>query len=250
MRYRGVWHSIALRFFVIAASVAVAACGTDAPDNQPDAAPPTEPQTANHVPFAEVQQALNHEDRNRRLDTAWILTQRDDIPAPAKAQLLLGAIEREIRQPTPGPARGSYLTATEWSSYVYTRALGKVAPKALDTLRDAATDETGELRARAVLALGYAGQREVIPDLQDLLRVSTIGDVRSEAAHLLGELQAEEAIPDLRQAALDTHSVTIESLGGGGRQFFPVRESALRALQKLGLTIELTEEGEYRIVDQ
>jgi HEAT repeat protein len=235
--------------FVIIAVVAAAACGSDAPDNQQDAAPPTGLQTANEDPFEEVQQALNHEDRNRRLDTAWTLTQRDDIPAPIKAQLLLDAIEREIRQPTLGAAQGSYLTATEWSSYVYTRALGKIAPGALAALRDTATNETGELRARAVLALGYAGQREVIADLQDLLRSSAIGDVRSEAAHLLGDLGAQEAIPDLRQAALDTHSVRVDS-PGGGRKFFPVRESALRALESLGLTIELTEEGEYRIVEQ
>lgn len=73
--------------------------------------------------------------------------------------------------------------------------------------------------------------------------------MRSDAAYLLGELEAHEAIPDLRQAALDTYLVDVDNLDGGATELYPVRVSAMKALEELGLTVELTEEGEYRVLD-
>ena len=256
------WHRFALTLLLIVAGAAVVACGGGEPDTTPETAPegsadvapaadpPPDAPAENTDLTAEAREALGHEDRNRRLDSAWKLGQRDDIPGPAKAELLLEAIENEIRQPTPGPADGSYLDASEMARYVYTLALGRVATQVPDAVREVASGGRSELRDRAVLALGYAGHREVIPELREILRTSAIGDIRAEAARLMGDLEAREAIPDLREALLDPHQVVVESMmGGGSTELFPVRNSAAKALRKLGFRVELTPEQEYRIID-
>lgn len=243
---RTVWAPSANLGALLFGLVFAAGCGSDTSEDVPG----TTSEETSQDPAVQIQQSLAHQDWNRRLDAAWQLGDRQDIPAPARLTLLLDALEREINQPTLGPApRGTYLSTTEWLRYVYTRALGKLAPQALETLRQAVNQQTGEVRARAVLALGYAGQRDAIPELQALLRTSTVGDVRSDAAYLLGELEAHEAIPDLRQAALDTYLVDVDNLDGGATELYPVRVSAMKALEELGLTVELTEEGEYRVLD-
>ena len=213
----------------------------------PVAAPSEGPEAPS--PLAALEQALEDEDWQRRLETAWQLSDRQDIAAPKRAELLLGAVEREVAEPTPGPPPyGTYLSRSEWLTFHYTRALGELGPEALEPVRRAVAEETGELRARALLALGYAGQREVVLDLREVLRTSQDGELRTDAAYLLGRLGAREAIPDLRQALTDPYRVTVESHHGRTRELYPVRDQALGALEELGLTVELTGEGEYRVV--
>lgn len=223
-------------------------CQGEQTEGSPDAVPEAERQDA----ATEVEQALRDADWNRRLEAAWGLTERRDVAAPTKVRLLLDALEREIGDPTVAASpHGTYLSTSEWIRFVYTRALGESDSAGLETLRTAAQEESGEKRARAILALGYAGEAAVTPQLLELLRTSAVGDVRSDAAYLLGELRAQEAIPDLRQALVaDAYVVAVESLAGGWSDMYPVRVQAMRALKQLGLVLELTDDGQYRVIER
>jgi HEAT repeat protein len=223
-------------------------CGGEKPESPPSQEPDASLQDA----VAEVEGALRDEDVNRRLAVVWTLPERRDIDASTKVRLLLDALDSEISLPTQATLQyGTYLSSSEYLRFVYTRSLGNSEPAGLEVLREALRGESGELRARAALALGYAGDPAVVPDLLELLRSSEIGDIRSDAAYLLGELGGEEAIPDLRRAiAADTYWVTVKNLSGTTSGFYPVRAEAARSLKQLGVSVELTEDGEYRVSER
>lgn len=200
---------------------------------------------------AGVGEALQDKDPRRRFEAARSLPGREDIPASRRAGLLFEALEQEVSEPTPGPPiyRKSYLPASDFLKLHYTRSLGELGPDAVDTLKKTAEEGSGEVRERAVLALGYAGEREVIPRLRELLRLSEHWQVRNSAAYLLGELQAEEAVPELKQALQDNYTLTRE-VYGDLREFYPVRQKAAGALKKLGFGIERGEGAdEFRVLE-
>ena len=246
---------------VILAGLALAAgCGSEAPDPEHDrsasdiqgeAAQVGAPNAPQPGPVAQVEQALTGPDRPRRLQTAWSLPDRTDVDPTTQARMLLEAVEEEIADPDTGrPPEGTYLSATEWARYVYTLALGRLDPAGLEVVRQTAGDATGELAERATLALAYAGDSTAVPGLVILLETSGTGDVRSDAAYLLGELGAVEAIPALRRAAEnDPYVARTERLGGGWTEIYPVKTAAMRSLEQLGLSVELGEDGQYRLID-
>lgn len=239
--------------FVVVLGLLPGGCGDDrppAPAADEALSDPVGAQVeAANDPLAQAREGLEDPDLSRRVATALALTDRQDLPASDRAELLLSAMGREIAEPSPGPpGHGTYLTDTERLRHVYTRALGTLVATAPETLRTVAAEADGELRARAVLALGYGGQMEVVPELRDLLRTSAVGRVRTDAAFLLGELGAGDAVPDLREALADPYVVPVEGLDGTVRELHPVRDQAFGALLALGVEVEHLGAGEYRVV--
>jgi HEAT repeat protein len=183
-----------------------------------------------------------------RVGAARALLADAEVAPAEKAALLLDVLRREVREPTGegGPAK-SYLSATEWARSQYTRTLAETGPAGLAALRRAAREETGEVRERAVLALGYAGQGDAVPALRDLLRASATGEVRAAAAWILGNLRSGEAVPELEAALADPYEATVTRYGRT-ISFFPVREQALGALEALGREVLEGDDGALRLV--
>lgn len=197
----------------------------------------------------EIEEALQDKDPGRRLVAARSLPAREDIPAAERTEILLAVLGKEIAEPTAGPAPyGTYVSTTDWLRYHYTRTLGELGPESIEILQQAAVGDNREARERAILSLAYARQQEIVPDLRELLRTSSNGEVRSDAAYLLGRLRAREAIPELKKALEDSYKVIMENRERSF-ELYPVREQALGALEELGLTVELADDGLFRVVE-
>jgi HEAT repeat protein len=180
-----------------------------------------------------------------RLEAAWSLPDRADLPVEQRATMLLDALEAPWEGEDEVPDH-DYLPASNGLRLELTRALGELGAEAIPALRRAAAggDEVG--RECALLALGHLGQRDVIPDLIALLRDSYYVEVRMEAARVLGILGANEAIPDL-EAALNDPYFAYGSDSLGEYTICPVREQAAGALEALGVDVERLEDDEFRV---
>jgi HEAT repeat protein len=213
---------------------------------------PTETATATATPdAADLAKALSSDDWQQRLAAAQLLPTRSDIAAPERANMLLAAVATEAYQPIEAEAPGgAYLSASGLLRLSYARSLGSLGQDAIATLREAAGSDVTGVRERAVLALGYAGDREALPQLRDLLAQSDDGDVRMLAAFLLGELQDRDAIPALQEALTDGYSVYYEGDGDVSLTLYPVREQAAGALRKLGVDAQRQEDGSYSVAGQ
>lgn len=200
---------------------------------------------------ADLRAALGADDWQQRQAVAQALPTRTDIAAAERADMLLAAVATEAGEPIEAqPPNGAYLSASGLLRLTYTRSLGALGPDALATLRRAAQSDDAAVRERAILALGYAGDREALPQLRALLAESADGDVRMLAAFLLGELQDRDAIPALETALADEYNVYFEGDGDVATTIYPVRNQAAGALHKLGVAVERQEDGSYAMPEQ
>lgn len=90
-----------------------------------------------------------------------------------------------------------------------------------------------------LLALGSLGEKEVFLDVLALFKAEdSDGFLRRKAARALGKLKNKSAIPDLKRALEDDFHVTYRtSVSDKPQTIHPVRESAFRALQALGVEV-------------
>ncbi|MHB0875875.1 MAG: HEAT repeat domain-containing protein [Anaerolineae bacterium] len=213
------------------------------------AALPTETPAPTATPNADALRGLlSSEDWQDRQAVAQLLPTRTDIAASERAEMLLAAVATEVYGPIEADApNGAYLSASSLLRLSYTRSLGALGPDALAALREAMASETPAVAERAVLALGYAGDRSVLPQLRALLTDTDDGDVRMLAAFLLGELRDRDAIPALQQALEDGYSVYYEGDADVAVTLYPVREQAFGALRKLGIEVQRLEDGSYAV---
>lgn len=175
--------------------------------------------------------------------------ERTDLPTAQRVALLLQLLERVSTAPSALPVvPTSYLAPTSISKWQIARALGDLGGDARTPLIHAIPTLVGEQRGWAITGLGYTGSPDAVPLLRELLTSSRQGDIRATAAYQLGVLKAHEAIPELRRALTDTYHVST-----GGEQasiLYPVREQAAGALVELGVKVERTGDGSYRIVQE
>lgn len=197
---------------------------------------------------ASLRESLGHPSWQGRLATARRLPERDDIPAAERATILIEALEREVAAPeTLPPPDGAYLSADALLRLQLTRTLSELGPEAMPALRQAAESGAEPVRAWAILALGLAGEADVAPEVQTLLRESDDAEIRMTAARALGVLNHREAIPDLERALSDPFSATGED-HLGSFTIYPVREQAAWALETLGMTVERLDNDQFRLL--
>lgn len=193
-----------------------------------------------------LRERLRSEIPAQRLAAAQEIAAHRDIPARERAALLIGSLEREIRNPDSRPRREhSYLPATDQARLDLARLCAEVGPDGLAEVRQAAA-RGGALGQHATLALGFAGDKQAVPALRRLVREGETGAIRMEAALLLGDLGDRAAVPDLVRALADPWKV--ETTKYRRKQaFYPVREQADGALEKLGVMTERLPGGSYRV---
>jgi hypothetical protein len=190
--------------------------------------------------------ALHHDDWSYRIESARSLAERDDIPMDQRVDMLVAALESEIEGADGTMPDHAYLPVSGVMRLQYTRGLSELGAAAVPALRRAIAETEGEARDHAILALGHLGQRDVIPQLRDMLRDSDSVEIRMEAARVLGILGASEAIPDL-EAALDDWHMAHGRDSLGEYTIYPVREQAAGALEALGVDVERLEDDEFRV---
>ena len=232
---------------LLPAALLCAGLALSAPGRAPAQEPPAIPGAAVLPAVERFRGLLRDAPLSGRVAAARALLADGEVAPAEKAALLLGALRREVREPTgEGAPAKSYLSATEWARSQYTRALAEVGPEGLAALQLAAREEEGEVRERSVLALGYARRKDAAPALRELLRSAGGGEVRASAAWILGQLRAEEAVPELEAALTDPYEATTTKYGRT-ITFFPVREQALGALEALGREVTEDEDGTLRL---
>jgi hypothetical protein len=235
--------------FLLTALFLVSGCGNGEPeDATPDRAPEhTEPASpaeasppppgagapAGAVDPAVLRRDLQEGDARARMFAAARLSDADTVPARERVAWLVEALEAEIDRPTAEslPVK-TFLEPSDWMRYHFTRALAAQGPDGIEELLRIAREEDGEVAQRAAIALGEAGVPEAVPLLRAALREAEHFDVRTDAAYLLGELRASEAVPDLEAALEDPHVLEVEERGRR-HSFYPVREHAQGALEKI-----------------
>jgi hypothetical protein len=167
------------------------------------------------------------------------VTQASDVQPEQRASLLIEAMREEIRSPDPAPPifEGAYLPAHDFLMLWHTKRLGDVAREDPGAVSSLAEGLSGQEKERALLAMGYAGNRAYIPQIRELLAQSEHWQVRNSAAFVLGEMKAEAAAAELMNALHDDH---VMKLVEEGREiiFYPVRQKAQGALRKLGYAVE------------
>jgi HEAT repeat protein len=208
---------------------------------------PSETPTPEPTPdVATLEQTLHDVDWTLRLEAAWSLPDRVDLSAEQRVTLILDALQVPWDSAADVVPDHNYLPVSSVVRIELARALGELGAEAIPALRRAAAggDEVG--RECALLALGHLGQRDVIPQLREMLRDSYYVEVRMEAARVLGTLRASEAIPDL-EAALNDPYFAYGSDSLGEYTLYPVREQAAGALDALGVDVERLEDDEFRV---
>lgn len=193
-----------------------------------------------------LERSLHDEEWPYRLEAARSLPDRGDIPVKQRVDLLVGALEGELEIADESMPDQAYLPVSGVRRLQYTRALGELGDDAVSALRQIVAETEGEVRDHAILALGYLGQRDVIPDLITLLRESESVVIRMDAARVLGALDAKEAIPDLI-AALEDDYLAYGRDSLGEYTIYPVRDQAAGALGAMGIEVEITDDDTYTV---
>jgi HEAT repeats len=210
------------------------------PDAQTPAPAARAPRTKGPPSEAEISRMLRDTLWQRRSAAAWGLTDRNDIPVPRRAQLLLDVLQREVASPTRAPAMaGSWEPLTGFLRIHYLHALETLGSNARDPVSKAYKASSGELREWYALALGATLNPDGAPPLRELLARSQDPDVRMTAARYLGWLRDRGAESVLRAALSDTATAEIvtDVPGRPPRNFFPVREQAAAALEEMGFKV-------------
>ncbi len=164
---------------------------------------------------------------------ALVLLGDDRIDAETRVASMVDAISREEADPTVGdlPVEGVSLPASEFMLLRLSRKMGDTASK--ETLKDVANEQSGAVKERVVLSRGFGGDRDAVPELEQLLQASESGWTRAHAAFLLGELKSHSSEQLLQAALKDTFRIQRSDHGTTIREY-PVRVKALTALRKLG----------------
>lgn len=238
------------RLLPIRGSTDIAAAIATAQARSTSGLAPTRVPTA--TPNAEgVQYLLRHETYAIRVSAVRTLSHRDDIPVARRVELLIGALEAELANPSTDAPRvaDSYLTPDGMARLLIIRTLGELGPEAISPLQDARASAEGLAQDCVLVALAYLGEPTVFTKVRDLVVGSDDIVIRMSAARALGVAGDHEAIPVLTVALADAERVEArDSLGE--YSIYPVREQAVNALGMLGIRVvrqeddTLTVEGE------
>ncbi len=204
------------------------------------------------TPLESLRSALTSENPRERWHALSAVTGAAELSLEQRAELLMGAMGQEIREPDPAPPifEGAYLPAHDFLMLWQTRTLGDLAKEDRALVSSLAEGASGEEKERLILAMGYAGNQSYIPQIRQLLAESTHWQVRNSAAFVLGEMKAREAAPELISALQDDHVIRLEEKGQEVT-FYPVRQKAQGALRKLGYTIEKGDgQDEFHLKEQ
>jgi hypothetical protein len=216
----------------LAQALAEARASQSAPRQAPTPAPTPTPDAAG------VGRLLADPVLAQRLAAARTLPARQDIPVAERAALLTAALAAEVANPSADASRvrDTYLPPGDVLRLVVARSLSELGEEALPAVRQAAETATGSARAHLLVALAYLGDRDVLPEVRQVLGTSGDPVVRMDAARALGIAADQEAIPDLVEALADPYVVTArDSLGEF--TIYPVREQAVGALAALGVAV-------------
>ena len=181
-------------------------------------------------------------------------------------------LRHELENPCPVThfIHGGYATPTVYIQGQYIFALRDVGAEAIPHLRkhleqlkvsvqniSLSLGNTESLNVEelqyTLIALGWLGDKEVFPDILEILENEKIdGYMRQKAAMALGEINNRAAIPALKRALKDDFHVNYTSLTLP-KTTYPVRGAAYSALRKFGFEFELIndrQQWDYRIVKE
>ena len=144
---------------------------------------------------------------------------------------------------------GSYLPADAFTRLHFTRALTELGPEAVPALSEAVDDASGETREHLLIALTYAGDRDVLPEARALVTQAADPVVRMDVARALGKAGDQDAVAQLEAALQDPYVVTAED-HLGTYTIYPVREQAAAALRALGVPVERQDDAIFLIGEQ
>jgi HEAT repeat protein len=200
------------------------------------------------TPDAEaLAQQLQEGDSTERLSAVWSLPERGDLSVETRAGLLVEGLEEELAAPAQdAPLKDSYLPASALLRLHFTRVLSELGPEAIPALRAQLDGASGAAREQLLVALAYAGDEDVLPQVRELVTQAADPVVRMDAARALGQAGDEDALPQLQAALADPYVVTAQD-DLGTYTIYPVREQAAGALRALGVTVERRGDGEFAI---
>ncbi len=196
--------------------------------------------TENDDPFEKLQSETCLE----RFDAARMLAEDETIPPTLKIEALIGALRSEIENPTlraPQIVRGpgDPYTLSEFVRGRYRYHLKNIGEP--EILKDFLRRETNDtVRKELIIVLGLLKEKEVLPQLIELLEKDKSDYIRSEAADVLGNLGDKKAIPALKKALNDPLFRTLNDYNR--RRFrsdkiYLVRFKAFLSLRRLGVKV-------------
>jgi len=214
------------------------------------AATPAVDATSTPLPTPDAQtlaQQFQEGDSAQRLAAAWSLPGRDDLSLKTRAALLVEGLEGELAAPTEdAPLKDTYLPASALVRLHYTRVLSELGPAAIPALRAQLDSASSGAREHLLVALAYAGDGDVLPQVRELVTQAVDPIVRMDAARALGQAGDQDAVSQLQAALADPYVVTaVDDLGA--YTIYPVREQAAGALRALGMAVERRGDGEFEI---
>ena len=207
-----------------------------------------------------------------RARLARAIAKDTSISPKIRVDVLTTILRHEIENPCPVThfIHGGYATPTVYIQGQYIFALRDVGAEAIPHLRkhseqlkvsvqniSLSLGNTESLNVKelqyTLIALGWLGDKEVFPDILEILENEKIdGYMRQKAAMALGEINNRAAIPALKRALKDDFHVNYTSLTLP-KTSYPVRGAAVSALRKFGFEFDLIndrQQWEYRIVKE
>ncbi len=164
--------------------------------------------------------------------------------------IIIDVIKSEVARPTSSQyIHGSYATNSERLMVQYLSALTKLGQSAIPKLRLVMNSADGDLKKWSIIALGRLKDDSVHNELKNMARVDTSQFIRSHAIFSLSFYADSTDIPIFGQALSDTSIVIVHTdvfLEDGqplDSVVRPVRETAIRALLKMGYKVALDAEG-------
>lgn len=220
----------------------VGGCSAEEPGLTTDARPDT---ATTRVP---PEAALDDPDPLVRYQATYEMVGDDEVPTPELVEMLGDALAAELATPSQGDS-GSWFTFSETLARGYATGMASRGAESVPEIRKRLQGTAGPARDWYLLALGYAGDESVAPDLISLLDSSSAA-VQVQAIDLVGGFGYEGAVPVLRD--LLGHPLCVENphLPGSDCRY-PVRDEAAAALRKLGYTVytDPAGEGTYRVIE-
>jgi HEAT repeat protein len=206
------------------------------------AAPPAVTRSSKWPPdTASIPAMLRDPSWKVRLGAANALRDLHSMSKSRRAELLLGALDREAAAPDSGtPVVGSYVPLTSFLRLQYVGLMEDLGPQVSGAVRSAPAPATPAGQEWRALALAATGVPDAAPMIRPLVTGSSDFSVRMLAAHLLGDLKDRDAVPHLTAALRDSaRTGEVSDLSGSSEvSLYPVRESAAGALRELGVAVE------------
>lgn len=197
--------------------------------------------------LVELEKGLKGKDLRQRANIAREIGKLKELPVDKRARLLITALKDEHLNPQSNEVETwtGYSTVTEFLKNSYVLTLRDMGEEVIPILKESHKKETGEMKEKIVVVLGYLGDTTVYDDLIEIIKKSKNPYNKAKAIRVISDskIGGRELIPLYKELIKDDFHVRMKTdiryppEHDYKNIYYPVREEAFSALLKLGINV-------------